>query len=453
MITQTGDPIGSPPQKNIDKNTNKNNDLQKEGNLNSYDLTNKYSKSDKGPFLVYVEHTEKNLGRVFPIKIGYYFLSEDKIKNDILDIQSVGRNRVKVIFKSFEIANSIINHKCIKNNNLIAYIPKYFTQKKGVIRNVDTFFTEEYLKSNIISSKQVVNVQRMKRKTIVDGETKFIDRQMVIVTFLGNEIPKSVKINLTNFTVDNYIYPVVQCFRCLRYGHTSKLCKSKDERCKKCSSVHEENETCDMSQYCVHCETNTHSSISKDCPYYKQQRKIKEKMAQENISFKEAENLIKNPSYAKVITNNRFNVLNTLENFPTLPNTSSLDETSPISTNYPTFRKPIPKKQSMRQNDNFNKKRKAMSPPTSPMPGDRGKKASSSYSILPNPYRDQFIKFKESIVDGISLYINNYIKTSVPTEYHTPLSNESTIRQYIEKLLHLENSSEIMEYSDDDSLY
>ncbi|CAG9829893.1 unnamed protein product [Diabrotica balteata] len=79
----------------------------------------------------------------------------------------------------------------------------------------------------IISERQVVNVQRMQWKiTNNDGTTQLVPKQMIIVEFLGNEVSQNIIINLCNFSVDPYIHPVVQCYKCLRYGHSSKQCKS-----------------------------------------------------------------------------------------------------------------------------------------------------------------------------------------------------------------------------------
>lgn len=175
------------------------------------DLNNKYRESDTGPFMVYVEHKNKNLGRLFPIKVGHFLQKCDGFRNNIVDIKSVGYTRVKVIFKTFSSANDLINNKLITENDLIAYIPKFFTQTKGLLRMVDTFFSEEYLLNSIQSSVNVVEVERMYRRSLNEkGESILLKRQMVIVSFLGSNVPKEVIIDNVIFPVERYIYPVVQ---------------------------------------------------------------------------------------------------------------------------------------------------------------------------------------------------------------------------------------------------
>lgn len=209
---------------------------------------------------------------------------------------------------------------------------------------VDTYFKEEYIKENIESNIKVVSVKRLKRK-VFDETSKqniFVDRQMVILTFLGNNIPDTVKINMVNFIVEPYIYPVVQCFNCLRYGHTNKMCKSA-RKCQRCGQENCTFDDCVNHQICLHCNSSEHSSMSRTCSVYIKQKNIKIIMANENISFKEAEVISNNPSYSKIVTNNRFSILANHENFPSLPVPNLKNQ---IHTNN-FIRKPIPKKQTV----------------------------------------------------------------------------------------------------------
>lgn len=407
-----------------------------------YDIENKYKPADRGPYFVYVEHLDKNIGRLFPIRVGHYLFGNEQFSTNILDIKSVGLNRVKVIFKSYIVANLLVNHEIILKNNLIAYIPKYYTHKKGIIRMVDTYFSEEYLKDAIKSNIEVVEVQRMKRRVVkADGQVEFADRQIIIVTFLGNSLPQSLQINLVNFKVEPYIHPVVQCFKCLRFGHTSKLCKG-NSRCKKCAKTHDQNEACDNDLFfCIHCKSEEHSSVSKKCPVYIQQYNIKKVMATENTSFKEAETLVKNPSYAKVVTNNSFSVLNNLSNFPELPKTppSNVMQRPARNTNtQPTT----------------TKKRKARSPARSPTPPRLRNK--NSQPIIPNPYRDEFIQYKEKLISQLTLYVNNIIKSVNLDRNRDDIvkqETESNIRGYITSILSSSNKSDIISLSDGESTY
>lgn len=407
-----------------------------------YDLENKYKPADRGPYFVYVEHLNKNIGRLFPVRVGHYLFNNEQFKSNIIDIKSVGLNRVKVIFKSFNIANLLINHEIMCKNSLVAYIPKYYTHKKGIIKMVDTYFSEEYLKKAIISNIEVAEVQRMKRRVVKpDGQVEFVDRQIIIVTFLGNNTPQNVQINLVNFKIEPYIHPVVQCYNCLRFGHTSRLCKG-NARCKKCAKSHDENETCDKdSLFCIHCKSEEHASLSKKCPIYSEQYNIKKIMANENTSFKEAEALVKNPSYAKIVTNNPFSVLNNLNNFPELPETSNSNVTHRpprhTNTSTPTTRK-----------------RKARSPIRSLTPPRPKNK--NSQPIIPNPYRDEIIQYKEKPISQLTVYVSSIIQNISPDrdrEQKLKQETESNIRGFISSIFGKNNMSDVISVSDVESTY
>lgn len=420
MNTNTGGP--GPPDNSDDMDTINNKDSYKD--LKLFNLTNKYTIKDKGPFYVFVEHLNKNFGRLFPMKIGYFLLTEDKFKQNIVDIISVGVSRVKVIFKNYDIANSLVGHEIMEKNQLVAYIPTFYNHRKGLVRWVDTFFSEDFLLKNIeCDNMKVVKVQRMKRRvTDGEGEIKFVDRQLIIVTFEGNFIPEKIKINLTSFSVEPYVHPVVQCYSCLRYGHTAKLCKSKSQRCQICTEVHTKDSECpNPGSFCIYCQTNNHPTISKECPMYTKQHNIKREMAFKNISFKEAETIVNNPSYSKITTNNRFAVFNNTQNFPPLPVTSQSQYIPPA---YMLHKPTAP-----------SKKRKASTPPITPPPTSSKKtdvpKAPKTAPIIPNPHRDDFVQYKEKVIENIINFIHTNFDLKSSTSTHLNPLTDSNTRDFI----------------------
>lgn len=431
MSEKTGGP--GPPYKNP-------NEVEMVSEL-KFDLNNKYNSWDKGPFFVYIEHLDKHIGRLFPIKIGYYLMNINSIKNDIIDIVSVGVNRVKVIFGKSCSANELVGNEILKKNNLVAYIPSFFNHRKGVIRMIDTFFTEDYLLNAIeCDSGNVASVKRMKRKITEDGIQKLVDRQIVVVTFKGNILPEKVRINLTYFTVEPYIFPVVQCFKCLKYGHTAKLCKATNERCKKCTEIHEKDTVCTEQIYCFYCQNSEHISTSKLCPVYIKQRKIKQVMATRNISFKEAEKIVNNPSYSKITSNNRFSILNNEQNFPPLPQTQS------TSSSQPTYFAPIHKP---KNSSPHSKKRKAKSPPQSPLTAKKPPiYKNNKNSTVTNPYKEEFLEYKEKIIEKITEFVNNYLKSNEEIDSEINYN----LKKHISSIFNIENDTEVINISDHESV-
>ncbi|KAK4872193.1 hypothetical protein RN001_016317 [Aquatica leii] len=95
-----------------------------------YDLKLRYRSTDIGPYFVYVESNNKNIGKLHAIRVGHYLRQDADIRSQISDIISLGRNKISLEFRSYLAANKIITHACITDNNFIAYISKYFVERK-----------------------------------------------------------------------------------------------------------------------------------------------------------------------------------------------------------------------------------------------------------------------------------------------------------------------------------
>lgn len=283
-------------------------------------VNNKYREIDAGPYYIFVEHKYLNIGNLHPMRLGHLLEKLSNYDPYIKEYSAVGRNRVKIEVTSPAIANDLIKHEIFPQNNLVAYIPQHCIEKKGIIRFVDTFFSEDEILSRVKSNIPVKQLKRITRLGNKDNKSsERIPTQTVIITFVGSELPQYVYINKVRYPVENYIAPVVQCFKCLLFGHTSKQCRSNKNKCHKCGQEHEGNCGESVDPFCIHCQTNAHNSLSKNCPMYEKQFSIKKTMAKLNISFKEAEKVQDNPSFANILKNNRFApLLDDTDNFPHL---------------------------------------------------------------------------------------------------------------------------------------
>ena len=164
---------------------------------------NRYRALDTGPFQVYVEHKFLNIGRLHPMKVGQLLNElENEIQSQIEEVKPVGRNRVRISVKSPSAANLLVVHNVFQKNDLIAYIPEHLTCKKAIVRHVDTSLGEEYLKQNIQSSFQILNVKRLMRKIKDKDETLTVPREMIAVTFRGLILPEHIYINRVRCSVE-----------------------------------------------------------------------------------------------------------------------------------------------------------------------------------------------------------------------------------------------------------
>ncbi|KAI4455374.1 atp-dependent dna helicase [Holotrichia oblita] len=311
---------------------------------------------------VYIESLDKNIGQLRDMALGNLL-----IKNKVEGIKRVdkrGRNRVSIEFSNLKAANSFLSSDFLERNNYEGYIPRHLVCCKGVIRNIDTNITEEFLLKNIKveSERPIIAVRRIKRKVQAeDQKINMVNTASVVVTFRGKSLPKSLSICYNFRQVEPYIAPVIKCFGCCRYGHIKAQCRSAI-RCPSCYDKHslsscpnKDNPTC---HFCEGNHLSTEEGISfnkRVCPESLNQKKIKELMAAYNYSYFEASKLCDNS------VRKSFNRLNDDHDFPLLNQESSVDSfisrsnvySSPKKNNF-TFTKTIPvKKRILDKNENF----------------------------------------------------------------------------------------------------
>ncbi|KAG5873493.1 hypothetical protein JTB14_029170 [Gonioctena quinquepunctata] len=108
----------------------------------------KYEAYEIGPYSIYIESTDKNIGSLSNLRVGKLFHSNKNYNPDI--IEKRGRNRLLLTFKKLEEANKLLDdEKFLLRNNFKASIPYNAITSKVIIRDIETIFAEEELKNNI----------------------------------------------------------------------------------------------------------------------------------------------------------------------------------------------------------------------------------------------------------------------------------------------------------------
>lgn len=269
-----------------------------------------FSNSDTGPYSVYIENSTANFtGKLSAMKIGEtVYQLHPELDNQIKNIDSIGRNRIRINFKNSKSANALVKSAFLKQYNLIAYIPKFLLHRRGVVKYVDLEYTEEQLKNSIKEYDMhckftVESVKRFNRKeTLSDGTTKLSPTKTILINFKSQSLPKCITINHVIFSVETYNQKVLLCYNCYRYGHLGKQCRS-SVRCLKCGENHE-SKTCNkiLTPRCFHCAGNHFTNEIGNCPEFKRQTEIKKVMSDTNISYRDACGTIKKSTYADILT-------------------------------------------------------------------------------------------------------------------------------------------------------
>ncbi|KAM7310720.1 hypothetical protein ISCGN_007628, partial [Ixodes scapularis] len=124
----------------------------------------------------------------------------------------------------------------------------------------------------------------------------------VILTFEKHALPATIKAGYLNCRIRPYIPNPQQCFRCQRFGHSSRSCRGK-ETCAKCGGQDHVADICDAVARCSNC-SGPHPAYSRTCPLWKQEKEILSLKAKENITYPEAKkrlSFLSKGGYAEVV--------------------------------------------------------------------------------------------------------------------------------------------------------
>jgi len=282
-----------------------------------------YNPKDSGPFHVYFENNSPDFkGKLNAVKVNdIIYAVHPEIDKKIKEIDSVGRNRIRVILKDSQSANILVSSDKFISHHLDCYIPKFLIVRQGVLSDIEPELTEEVIKNRIQKFDYHCNFEvsavRRIQKTIIDKNTNEktkVNTKSVIITFRAQSLPKYVALGHVKVNVTPYIQRVILCYNCFRYGHPSSQCKSK-LRCLKCKGEHKTTDCIiETELICFHCNKNHATNELKKCSEFSRQKNIKEAMATNNITYKEAEKQFPKKSYASVLAQSQSDVnLNSLD--------------------------------------------------------------------------------------------------------------------------------------------
>ncbi|KAL0902064.1 hypothetical protein ABMA27_000024 [Loxostege sticticalis] len=220
-------------------------------------------------FPVFIQSTKDTIkfGNKDPIYINNIF---SRYIKGIKEIKRINALRYAVIFDNAKNANSLLkNSTFLLSHDIKAFIPAATSECVGVLKYIPTDLSCKHLFDKLISSQEILAVRRFTKRS-PEGITPL---QTVSVTFSGNVLPEHVNYGLCIVPVEAYIKPVVQCYKCMAFGHTTKFCK-RNIVCSICSQPHSFKECTNVNKpHCVNCK-GEHIAVSRTCPV--KQQKINE---------------------------------------------------------------------------------------------------------------------------------------------------------------------------------
>ncbi|KAK9711647.1 hypothetical protein QE152_g25334 [Popillia japonica] len=170
----------------------------------------RFSHLYSGPYYAYIQHQSKNIGRLHEMAIGRLLHEELGLKTGIKEISRAGYSRIKIEMRTLKDVINLVNDSRLKEKKLHCYVPRHLTECRGVIKFVDTSFTEEELLQSIECEGMVKSVKRIHRRIVKeDKSVQMVPRQTV-----------------------------------------KTICKAKEQRCKNCGDTHEG--ACNAGTMCIH---------------------------------------------------------------------------------------------------------------------------------------------------------------------------------------------------------
>ncbi|GBN29225.1 hypothetical protein AVEN_151162-1 [Araneus ventricosus] len=82
----------------------------------------------------------------------------------------------------------------------------------------------------------------------------------------------------------------LRCFKCQRFGHSKTSCRG-TLTCARCAEVGHESTDCTRAEKCVNCK-GEHTSFSRNCSAWKQEKEIISTKIKKQISYQEARKLV-----------------------------------------------------------------------------------------------------------------------------------------------------------------
>ena len=239
-------------------------------------------------------------------------LKAENIQN-VVRVKYLNSYKVLIYLEKEESANELLNSRYFNDNGYKLYKTMETNHTYGVIKDIDLDLTDEEILESLYCSIKIMGIKRLMRRNNFNG--KWESSEAMRICFEGTSLPSQIKIFDTTVRVSPFIFPVTQCSRCWRFGHTAKICPSNKIICPKCGNNHQ---NCEISSFiCNNCGGN-HMAMAKSCPVYVKEKRIRELMAEFNCTYKKALTIYVPPSPPTM-------PMITEKSFPLINNTNHID--------------------------------------------------------------------------------------------------------------------------------
>ncbi|GBM69448.1 hypothetical protein AVEN_29269-1 [Araneus ventricosus] len=218
------------------------------------------------------------------------FLVEKALSSSIGDAKSTKKLRsgdLLVEVESPKQAKEITKLKSLSTIPVSVKPHATLNSSKGVISCGELLNETEEKITEELKSQGVIHVRRITIRR--DGQ--LLNTKHLILTFDSNKLPEHIKAGYMRLSVRTYIPNPLRCFKCQRFGHSKTSCRG-TLTCARCAEVGHESTDCTRTEKCVNCK-GEHTSFSRNCFAWKQEKEIITTKIKKQISYQEARKLVK----------------------------------------------------------------------------------------------------------------------------------------------------------------
>ena len=257
----------------------------------TFQTINEYQSQNQN-VVVFIESNNVNLSKTNPIFIA-------KTINDLVGhVQKVinTQNGLKIICKKSQ-ANILCKEKRFGMYNChctIKSVPK--PKIKGICHGIPKDMDLEEIKEELenANSLKIEQIYRMQKYDKIKQEKT--DTDSIIIEYGQDiEFPLQMYLGYRRIYIKQFIPFPTRCFKCQKFGHVSKNCRSK-AKCPNCGEEHKF-EDCNQKEIkkCCNCGLN-HSAGYKGCEAFLKAKQIKEYSYNKKITYAEATKQITKPT-------------------------------------------------------------------------------------------------------------------------------------------------------------
>ncbi|GBN97324.1 hypothetical protein AVEN_34543-1 [Araneus ventricosus] len=218
------------------------------------------------------------------------FLVEKAITSSVGDVKATKKLRsgdLLVEVESPKQAKEISKLKSLSTIPVTVKPHATLNSSKGVISCGELLNESEEKITEELKNQGVIHVRRITIRR--DGQ--LLNTKHLILTFDSNKLPENIKAGYMRLSVRTYIPNPLRCFKCQRFGLWKTSCRG-TLTCARCAEVGHESTDCIRTEKCVNCK-GEHTSFSRNCFAWKQEKEIISTKIKKQISYQEARKLVK----------------------------------------------------------------------------------------------------------------------------------------------------------------